>query len=507
MKRLPVLYIAATFVMLFSACDGKEGRQNETAEKAMADSLAQVSYDAYDAFDFQSAVDNGQQALQMYEEMGDTTSMCDIMSTLMLAHLRLGNVAEGFRLAERTISLDSIKGDPEMLSIDYNSMAGMYLAEDKGNEAEPFILKAIECELQTPEKANLSNRYGIASEVYCKMERPEEAVDYAEKGLDIARERQDTVQIGKRLSQLAQAYIAARDFEKAESTMKECVIILDKTHSDVSLAITYRQLANIYENRHQTSLAIEYYEKAMELARKTNYSMLLCQCTQAVGELSASARPDYAIMLLKESRALADTLHSHKIEEMMADYATRYDLNEKRITIEKQAAQLKMHRMLLLVIGLVLTVVAIVLLFSIYMKRLHRRHEQLEARFSEKVVEQTQHKEPELSNADREFVEKLAAYVEEHLSDSNLSSTAMAEEFCLSPRQFSRRVKQLTGIDCTHYIRASRILKARKLLSETDLPVQDVYVECGFESASYFARVFRTDTGVSPTEYRRKNTL
>lgn len=508
MKRRTLLPLLTLTLILFSvACSEKKESRDKNGAHVEADSVAQLMYDAYDAFKYSEAIEYGQSSLQKYEALKDTSGMCDVMSTLSLAYLRVGNVAEGIKITERTIYLDSINGDPELLSIDYNTMAGMYLAEDKGNEAEPFILKAIECELKTPEKLHLSNRYGIASEVYCKMHRPDEAIDYAQKGLDVAIQRKDSVQIGPRLSQLAQAYTAARKMDEAESTLKECVTILKAMHNDLSLAITYRQLGNIYEDRKQIDTAVDYYEKAMELSRKVNYTMLLCQCTQAVGELTADTHPARAIALLKESRALADTLHSQKVEELMADFSTRYDLNEKHRIIEEQAAELKIHRMVLAIIGVAFVAVAIITIISVYMKRLRRKHEQLEARFSEKVVEQIQHQEPVLGASDKEFIEKLASYVEEHIADANLSSTTMAEAFFLSPRQFSRRVKQLTGIDTTHYIRASRILKSRKLLTETDLAIQDIYVKCGFESASYFARIFRTDVGVTPSEYRKKNTI
>lgn len=502
---LPLL--TSVCLSLLVSCTASSDPQTQDIVQAEADSLSQAMYDAYDAFDFPATVEVGQMALQKYEALRDTDNMCDVMGTVSVAYMRLGNVAEGLKMCERTIRLDSIKGDPALLSVDYNTMAAMYITEDKCKEAEPLVLKAIEYELQSPEQQNLSNRYGIASEVYCKISRPELAIDYAQKGLSVAEERQDTVQIGKRLSQLGQAYIAAGMLEDAEAVLKDCAVILEQKHSDLSLAITYRQLGNIYENRQQVAAAIDYYERAMHLARKINYTMLLSQCTQAIGELTAETRPEYAIQMLRESRALADTLHSHKVEELMADFATRFDLNEKQYTIEQQAAELKMHRMLLLIIGIAFAALVVVMLFVIYTKRMRRSNEQLHARYSEKVVEQTQHQELPLSLADREFVEKLATYVEGHLEESDLSSTSIADAFCLSPRQFSRRVKQLTGIDTTHYIRASRIVRARKMLTETNLSIQEIYVRCGFESANYFARIFRADVGVSPSEYRKNPTL
>ena len=235
------------------------------------------------------------------------------------------------------------------------------------------------------------------------------------------------------------------------------------------------------------------------------YNMLLCQCTQAIGELTAGEHPDRSVQMLMESRALADTLHSHKVEELMADFATKFDLKEKQHTIDEQAAELRTHRIITLASASIAVLAIIVIAIAIITVRLRRKGEQLEVRLSEKVVQEALHQEPEMSQADREFLAHLAGYVEQHLGESDLSSTTIAGEFCLSPRQFSRRVKALTGVDTTHYIRASRIARSRHLLLHTELPIQEIYLQCGFESANYFSRIFRSDVGVSPTEYRKKS--
>ena len=74
-------------------------------------------------------------------------------------------------------------------------------------------------------------------------------------------------------------------------------------------------------------------------------------------------------------------------------------------------------------------------------------------------VEETQHiAPPALNESDQKFLDEMAIFVKEHLADSDLSTISLAEEFCMSPRQFSRRVKQLTDIDTTHYVRAAKIL-------------------------------------------------
>lgn len=493
-------------ITLFLSCTGGKAPHKASVTQQETDSLAELMYQYYDEADFANVVKLGKDVLQRYEALGDSTSMSDIIGTMCIAYLRVGNIEEGLRMSQRAIEIDSILGEPELLSSDYNTIAGLYLSEDKAQEAEPFILKAIDYEMKTPGQPHLSNRCGIAAEIYCKMHQPEKARTFALKGLQIAEEHGDSAQMGTRLSQLGDTYMALGEMELAEETFLRCSRILEATRSAVSLAIVYRQLGNIYEDRHDIPQAITYYERSADLARQMQYTMLLCQCTQAIGELSAGDHPDRSVQMLMESRALADTLHSQKVEEMMAEFATKFDLKEKQLTIEQQAAELKIHRIITTTAVSFAIVSVIIIVIIIIAIRLRRKGEALEIRLSEKVVQEALHQEPALNQSDREFLAHLAEYVEQHLGQSNLSSTTIASDFCLSPRQFSRRVKTLTGVDTTHYIRASRIASARQLLTETELSIQEIYLRCGFESANYFSRIFRSDVGLSPTEYRQKNT-
>lgn len=104
--------------------------------------------------------------------------------------------------------------------------------------------------------------------------------------------------------------------------------------------------------------------------------------------------------------------------------------------------------------------------------------------------------------ADTDFLAKLTSVVDKRLCESNLSSETLAVDFCLSPRHFNRRVNAVTGMNTTHFIRLRRIELACTLLSTTDLPICEIFMNCGIESANYFSRIFKMEMGMTPSEYR-----
>lgn len=68
---------------------------------------------------------------------------------------------------------------------------------------------------------------------------------------------------------------------------------------------------------------------------------------------------------------------------------------------------------------------------------------------------------------------------------------------------FSRAFKKYTGIGFTTYLTQCRMERARELLIDTDLRIDDIIEKCGFTDHSRFFRVFAVYAGCSPLQYRK----
>lgn len=72
----------------------------------------------------------------------------------------------------------------------------------------------------------------------------------------------------------------------------------------------------------------------------------------------------------------------------------------------------------------------------------------------------------------------------------------------MSPFAFSRYFKKNCGAGFVEYLNRVRTNKACYLLRETEYPVQDIAMECGFVSISNFNKQFRKAEGISPRDFR-----
>ncbi|MEK6795569.1 MAG: PocR ligand-binding domain-containing protein [Spirochaetota bacterium] len=100
-------------------------------------------------------------------------------------------------------------------------------------------------------------------------------------------------------------------------------------------------------------------------------------------------------------------------------------------------------------------------------------------------------------------VRDIAAYADQHCCE-DISIGMLARRVHHSSAYVSRMFHRTMGMTFSDYLASRRIDAAKKLLTTTVLSVADIAERTGYMRQSYFARKFRTLTGLAPLDYRRK---
>lgn len=104
-------------------------------------------------------------------------------------------------------------------------------------------------------------------------------------------------------------------------------------------------------------------------------------------------------------------------------------------------------------------------------------------------------------DSDQELYEVLRSFVEENLSNADLSTDMLARQINVGKRQLQRKLKLITGLSPIHFIRDIRLQNARQLLESGTYPtVAEVAYRVGFTDPSYFSRLYRKHYGKYPSE-------
>ncbi len=102
----------------------------------------------------------------------------------------------------------------------------------------------------------------------------------------------------------------------------------------------------------------------------------------------------------------------------------------------------------------------------------------------------------------RTVAEEIKQYIHSHYGE-DLTRISLADVFFLHPDYLARLFKKETGVSLGAYIIGARIEAAKRLLATTQLSVFAVANKVGYANYSYFAKVFKQETDLSPSEYKQ----
>ncbi len=80
----------------------------------------------------------------------------------------------------------------------------------------------------------------------------------------------------------------------------------------------------------------------------------------------------------------------------------------------------------------------------------------------------------------------------------------LAKQHSISISSLSHRFRTATGISVMEYLQSCRMANAKQMLAETDSRIGEIVEKCGFSDNSNFSRTFKSLSGMSPTDFRKK---
>ena len=98
-------------------------------------------------------------------------------------------------------------------------------------------------------------------------------------------------------------------------------------------------------------------------------------------------------------------------------------------------------------------------------------------------------------------------YIKENYTSPTLTVEWLADYAGISTVHFRRIFERFYGTSPKKYIISLKLLRARELLSATDMKISEIADAVGFENAYYFSKLMREQSGMTPSEMRKKLTL
>lgn len=102
---------------------------------------------------------------------------------------------------------------------------------------------------------------------------------------------------------------------------------------------------------------------------------------------------------------------------------------------------------------------------------------------------------------EREFMDKVLAIIEKNMEDPNFDTDLLCREIAMSKTNLYHKLKSITGNSISEFIRSVRLNKAKEIMVNEDVLINEVMFKVGIQTQSYFTRVFKNEFGVTPRQF------
>ena len=133
-----------------------------------------------------------------------------------------------------------------------------------------------------------------------------------------------------------------------------------------------------------------------------------------------------------------------------------------------------------------------------------QNRQRLKGKFSGAQQQAARVEQPEVKGNDEQLMERIMRSVNKNLGDSDFSVETLTRDVGISRAQLHRKMKEMTGISTSEFIRNIRLEQAARLLREQKINVTQVAYTVGFSNLAHFSTIFRKHFGISPSEYAER---
>ncbi|WP_338359140.1 response regulator [Yeosuana marina] len=142
-------------------------------------------------------------------------------------------------------------------------------------------------------------------------------------------------------------------------------------------------------------------------------------------------------------------------------------------------------------------------LLVLKVEKLIESRRKLQSRYSQEII--LKPKDIAFTNLDEIFLNKVQIVLDNQLVESSFNVEDFSKAVGMSRMQLHRKIKALTGLSASEFIRSQRLKLAAQLLKNSDINISQVGYSVGFNDHAYFSKCFKDIYKCTPTEYAKKS--
>jgi len=106
------------------------------------------------------------------------------------------------------------------------------------------------------------------------------------------------------------------------------------------------------------------------------------------------------------------------------------------------------------------------------------------------------------SESNHHFLEKINQIIHQNIENETFNSEMLSRSTKHSRAKLFQKIKEMTGLSTTLYIRWVRLERSRKLLCQNTDSIREIAFQVGFSDLAYYSRCFKQTYGITPSSFR-----
>lgn len=348
------------------------------------EAVLERAYAAEDSQRFEEAIGIYEQALAMLPE-DSVVWISDINSSLLICHVRLGQIQKGLACGEVSLRLDEQMGDKERISSSLNNLSSALITAGRLALAESYLQRSIAIERERKADDKLAVRLGMLAELYTKMERPDKALPMAKEALELDEKGGREAKAAIRMSQYGSALVSTKRSAEALPYLRRALTLHRKYENFTSEAITLATLGIAENALHHPAEAEGYLNQCVELSQRIGVVQPLMTAHMELSRIYDAMGDHRAYGHLLEYNALKDSIASVQVQQQISDLEVKYETKEKEQELRHKEVLIQRQRILDAVLGIMLLLVLAVVVGLVKMLRLKNQNMALKDRLMQIV--------------------------------------------------------------------------------------------------------------------------
>ena len=347
---------------------------------------------------YEEALSYYEQALPLYEKVGNKKDASDCLGNMGLVHEYLGNLASALEFYLQSLAFAEASAYTIGIGYSYDCIGNIYGKLDHRDKSLAYQRKALAIFQSLNDKPSIAATYNNLGLNFKKLEQYDSALYFFNKSKNIFTETGNSRGIAFTLHNLGGTYVALNDQQQALSLFHQSIKVGVAAGVSGMLPKNYKPIAEIYYSSKQTDSAEWYAKEGLSMAKASRTKEAINQYHLLLSGIYEQ-KEQYGLALdhLRQHVAYQDSLFNEAKSRQVQELAVKYETQQKEQQIALQESMLANKSLIqkFLIVIVVLLIIASTAIFMIHRRRQTAKRRLVEEQLKNEKLEKERARELE----------------------------------------------------------------------------------------------------------------